>query len=113
MKSNENRVKRCQLDYKNADFDSIRADVAATDWDTMLIGNTYECWSIFKATIKELERKYVPMKPVSAKTKKAIWMTPRSRKLVAKKRLIYAKHKDKHHPAVVKANNGFKSSQRG
>jgi len=70
MKSNENRMNRSQLDYKNADFDSIRADVATTDWDTMPIGNTHQCWSIFKATIKELESEYVQMKPVSAQAKR-------------------------------------------
>ena len=71
---------------------------------TLLAGNTQECWTVFKEKLKELVNKHVPLKSLSSKARKAIWMTHRSRKLVAKKRMVFAKHKDRHHPAVVTAN---------
>ena len=71
----------------------------------MLSGDTHDCWLQIKTRILDLERKYVPVRQIRHVRKpNAIWMTHGAVNLVTKKRKIFAKYKDSHHPAVVKAD---------
>ena len=60
----------------------------------------------FKGIMQALEAKYVPTKKFGSnqRSHKPIWMNYKALKLVAKKRVIFAKYKDKNHPAVKAAN---------
>jgi len=61
------------------------------------------CWNEFKQLLLSLESRYVPRrKTTTQKNGKAIWMTYRARNLVSRKRAVFAKYKDKDHPATKK-----------
>jgi len=82
----------------------MRAELGRIDWDSKLTGNTESCWSEFKDLILEVERRYVPTMKAKTGSRKAIWMTHRAWKMVAKKRKVFAKYKDRDHPAVRTVN---------
>ena len=50
------------LNYNKADFTSIGQELKNTDWDSMLQGNTHECWTKFRERFKILEEMFVPTK---------------------------------------------------
>ena len=50
---------RTLLDYNKAAFTSIRQDLKNTDWDSMLQGNTDECWTKFRERIVQLEETFM------------------------------------------------------
>ena len=67
--------------------------------------DTEGCWNEFKQLLLSLESKYVPRKNTTAQNSgKAIWMTYRATNLVSRKRAVFAKYKDKDHPAVKTIN---------
>ena len=105
-------------DYSKANFDSIRQELGQIDWEKLLEGNTQNSWNVFKDLVLSMEEKYVPRKHVtnSNKNRKPIWLTHRAKKLVNRKRIVYAKYRDKEHPAVktanAKASNEVKKSRK-
>ena len=103
------------FDYSRANFDKINEELINTDWDKLLLGDTENIWNIFKDRLSNLEN--VPTKLVgSPKCHKPIWMSYNAVKLVVKKRQIFAKYHNRHHPAVkaanVKASKAIKKAKR-
>jgi hypothetical protein len=96
--------RRIQYNYSKADFDSIRTELGCLNWEGLLTGDTESCWTAFKDILRSLENKHIPFSVTRSTKRKALWMTHRARKLVAKKRKVFAKYKDRSHPAVVKVN---------
>ena len=95
---------RCRYDYNRADIEGMKSQLGCVNWDDLLGGNTESCWTVFKDLLMTLEKKYVPVSATKKGRKKPIWMTHKAIKLVLKKRKVYAKYKDKNHPAVKKVN---------
>jgi len=54
MKSIEVGLTRTQFDYNKADFESIKFSFSKIDFNTRLIGITFECWIIFKSVVQTL-----------------------------------------------------------
>jgi len=88
----------------------MKQELRQTDWEVMLQGDTEACWAKFKEKLRSLEKTYVPKRVTSNKIRKPIWMTHRAVKLVAKKKKVYAKYKDRKHPAVKNANGMAKKA---
>ena len=91
------------MDYKKADFERLRRELAGVDWMSLLGGDIEEDWIRFKDTMHDLERKYVPVKKGGG-YKKAVWMTFRAKRAVINKRKVFARHKDSDHPSCREAN---------
>ena len=90
-------------DYKRADFEGMRAELRGVDWVGLLNGDVEEDWTSFRDLLRDLERRYVPVRK-SGGPKKAVWMTYKARKAVMNMRKVFAKHKDSGHPRCVEAN---------
>ena len=81
----------------------MKCELNKIDWNLALHQlNAEESWNVFKAKIECLEEKYIPMKTVGTKRKKPIWMSFKALKAVRKKRQVYKKYKDVHHPEANK-----------
>ena len=93
-------------DYNKADFEGIRHELGQVDWEKILEGGVEDSWNRFRDLVLSVEEKYVPRKHVSngRKNRKSIWLTHRAKKLVNRKKTVYAKYGDREHPAVRKAN---------
>ena len=111
MKTKEKQRAGRRYDYNKADFANMKIELGGIDWDSRLIGNTEESWNIFKEVLLDMERKYIPMTLHGNRTKKAISMTNRAMNMVAKKRKIFAKYKDRNHPAVKEATENYKGTR--
>ena len=101
------RVNRQRYDYNRANYAKIREELDGVDWlELMSRGRDTEgCWNEFKELLLSLESKYVPKRKTAAqRNRKAIWMTYRAMNLVSRKRAVFAKYKDKDHPAVKNMN---------
>ena len=46
--------------FHKGDYDSIRKELSAVNWDTLLSGNMEVCWNKFKYLLLELVNKYIP-----------------------------------------------------
>ena len=68
-----------------------------------LNGDVDEDWICFRDFMRDLERRYVPVRK-SVGPKKAVWMTYRARRAVINKRKVFARHRDSAHPRCVEAN---------
>jgi len=53
--------------------------------------------------LEHLEYRYIPVKMLSSKRQKPIWMTNRALKAVQRRHQAYRKYRDSKHPAYVKA----------
>ena len=104
MKTKEKQRVERRYNYNKADFAGMKTELGGISWDNILKGNTEEIWIIFKEVLLDLERKYVPMTVHGNRSRKAIWMTNRAMNMVAKKRKVFAKYKDRNHPAVREVN---------
>ena len=93
---------RVVLDYRRANFESMREELRAVCWDELLVGSIYEAWVKFRDLLKALERKYIPAKNTARR--KPLWITRRAVEAVRKKRRAHARYKDSKHPACVEAN---------
>ncbi len=92
------------FDYNRADYDGMKEELRKTDWEQLLRGEVNECWEAIKQRIIDLEKQFVPVKRTKNYGKrKPIWMTHKAVKLTTNKRKVYAKYKDKDHPAVRKS----------
>ena len=89
------------LDYRRADFESMREELRGVCWDELLDGGIHEAWTKFKDLLKSLERKYIPVKYVARK--KPLWITRKAIEAVRKKRRAFARYRDSRHPACVVA----------
>jgi len=101
-------------DYKKGDYDEIRSSLANVDWDTFMSGSVNDSWLRFKDLLHRLIEDHVPLRVSTKKhsVKKPIWMTHKALKLVRKKRKVFTKYKDDHHPAVKAACKAAKSEIR-
>ena len=91
-------------DYKRGNFEAMRCELRAVNWEETLRGNTCEAWSAFKQLLLDLIDKHIPDKKLNVnKRSKAIWMTHRALALVKKRHKVCTKYKDIHHPAYRKA----------
>src|SRR5664279_566092 len=105
MKYNDVRIQR--YDYKKADYSKIREELNNIDWKDFMKtdSGTSNCWIKFKQLLLTIENKHVPKKRnATKKNKKAFWLTYKEKNLVLKKRKVFAKYKDKDHPAVRQIN---------
>jgi len=92
-------------DYQKGDYSSISNVLANIHWDEFMCNDTINCWQKFKDLILNLEDKYIPVKRIRPnKRKKPAWMSYKALKCVRKKRKVFAKYKDKDHPAVKWVN---------
>ena len=94
---------RESLDYKRADFEGMRRELSGVDWGSILKGSVEEDWISFRDYMRDLERRYVPVRRRGG-SKKPMWMTYGARRAVINKRKVFAKHKDGAHPRCVEAN---------
>ena len=92
-----------RLDYKRADYESMKIKLGEIEWEEVLRGDANQDWILFREKVLELEKQYVPIKEFRKK-KKNIWMTKNAVEAVNKKRQIYSKYRQDSHPAVKKAN---------
>ena len=91
-------------DNAKADFDAIKRELCAENWEELFQGQTVEqSWSALRDKIEKLEEKYIPVKQQTSKKKKPIWMTYKALKTVQHRCQIYNKYKDIKHPAYVRA----------
>ena len=102
----EDRVDRKEiLDYNKADYEEMRRELRKTNWGQLLQGDVDECWEAIKQRIIDLEKRFVPVKRTrSFGKRKPIWMTHKAVKLITNKRKVYAKYKDRDHPAVRRSD---------
>ena len=91
------------LNYADADFPAIRRALRATDWQTVLQGDTNQQWQSFHQVLKSLESTFVPVKKRNSLRRKAPWMSYKAVKLVRHKHRMYKKYKNEKHPAYRKA----------
>jgi hypothetical protein len=91
------------MDYKRADFEGWRRELTSVDWMSLMNGDIEEDWIRFRDLMRDLERKYVPVKKGGG-SRKAVWMTFRARRAVINKRKVFARHKDSEHPSCREAN---------
>ena len=90
------------LDFRRADFESMREELRMVCWDELLVGDIHEAWVKFRDLLKSLERKYIPVRKVARR--KPLWITNKAIELVRRKRRAHARYKDSKHPACVVAN---------
>jgi len=62
-----------------------------------------DSWNVFREILEDLEYLYIPVKMLSSKRQKPIWMTNRALKAVQRRHQAYRKYRDSKHPAYVKA----------
>ena len=98
--------KRQVRDYCRGDYDSIRAKLSTIDWDLLISDDMDNSWEAFKQLLLDLEAKFIPEKNIvnNSRLKKPIWMTHKALRCVKNKTKVFRKYKDRHHPAVMKAN---------
>ena len=53
---------RESLDYKRADFEGMRRELTGVDWGGLLKGSIEEDWISFRDFMRDLERRYVPVR---------------------------------------------------
>jgi len=104
VKTMHTSIHQKSRDYAKADFDAIKRELCAENWEELFQGQTVEqSWSALRDKIEKLEEKYIPVKQQTSKKKKPIWMTYKALKAVQHRRQIYNKYKDIKHPAYVRA----------
>lgn len=110
MKSAENMVSKIVFDYNKGDFESFKQELQKIDWCSLFQGDVLSCWSIFKTILLDLESKYIHKRILNsnAKGKKPIWMTRKVGNVIKRKRKVFARHRDRLHPAVVDINKKCK-----
>ena len=89
---------------------AIGNEMVAVDWNRLLDPlSTEEAWAAFKAKIMECEDKYIPWKKrVCNRKSKPVWMTYQAYKAVKKQYRVYAKYKNRNHPAYITASDRTK-----
>jgi len=76
IRTKQDIATRYILDYSKADTDSMKRELRSIDWDDVLRDlSAADCWNVFKGKLETLERKYIPVKKITAKCQKPIWMT--------------------------------------
>ena len=68
-------------DYKRADIEGMRAELRGVDWVGLLNGDVEEDWTRFRDLLRDLERRFIPVR-------KAVGMMYKARKAVMKKRKV-------------------------
>jgi len=78
--------------FNQADFDSIRNDLAHIQWSAELAGlDACEAWSAFKARLSQIQNKHIPLRHKRNRTKgKPVWFTPEVRGAIQAKRSAFA-----------------------
>ena len=77
------------LDYRQADYEGMRRELNGVDWMGLLSGDIEQDWMCFRDFMRNLERRYVPVKRRDG-FKKAVWMTYRARRAVINKIKVFA-----------------------
>ena len=80
------------MDYRRADFEGLRRELTSVDWENLLNGDIEEDWIRFRDLMRDLEKKFVPVKK-SKGPRKAVWMTYRARRAVINKRKVFARQR--------------------
>ena len=62
-----------------------------------------DSWTVFREILEGLEYRHIPIKKLSSKRQKPIWMTNRALKAVQRRHQAYRKYRDPKHPAYIKA----------
>jgi len=100
-------------DYAKRNYDAIKREVLATNWEGLFTGDADQWWVAFRDRMLQLEENYIPLRKLRSKRKKnCIWMTGRAVDAVNRKRNIYSKYGDVKHPAVINANRRAKKEVR-
>ena len=80
-------------DWRHADLDIFRAELAGVDWEITMAGlNTLQCWEMFKEKVKEAEEKSVPKKRRRV-SNRPIWMKQNIIRIIRKKRRLWKHYK--------------------
>ena len=104
VRTKQDTVSRHSFDYTKADIPAIKRELNKIDWCTLLTSLSAEdSWNTFKAIMEDMEHRFIPVKKLSTRRKKPIWMTNRALKAVRRRHQMYRKYKDPKHPAYVKS----------
>jgi len=97
-------VSRQIFDYGKADIESMKRELKSVDWENIL-GNlsAEDSWNLFKMKIETLEQRFIPVKSLSARTHKPVWMTHAAYRAVCHRRQVYRRCKNTSHPAYIRA----------
>ena len=76
-------------DWKNADMEGLKAELAEVDWEAKFRDQDCEsCWGLFKTVLDELQSKYVPLK-LRRVSNRPVWMKPALLRSIRKKRRMW------------------------
>ena len=96
--------KQAMQDFKKANFETIKSELNATDWDLELHRGAIESLEYFRKKLDNLIAKYIPLRSFkTGQKKKALWLSNKAVKLVNKKHKVYHRYKINEHPAYKKA----------
>jgi len=75
------------LDYSKGDIISLKRELSRIDWNVLLDQlSADESWTVFRNKLEHLEEKFIPQKRSGMRTKKPLWMTHKTVKVVRKQR---------------------------
>jgi len=81
-------TKRPAVNWKRADWPSMRADLAATDWTTMRTKTVEEMWTFFRAKLSDTVTRNVPVRAVRSRRRPA-WLTPQIMAAIQRKHRLW------------------------
>ena len=83
------------IDYKNADWELLRAHLATLDWDRIFStnNNVEEMWDSFRNIIQNMINLYIPVKTISSRSKNAPWFNNHLKRITRTKKRKWKKYK--------------------
>ena len=83
------------IDYKNADWELLRAHLATLDWDRIFStnDNVEEVWDSFRNIIQNMINLYIPVKTISSRSKNAPWFNNHMKRITRTKKRKWKKYK--------------------
>ena len=101
-------------DWNKADWDSMKRDLASTDWYHTLRGlNTESAWSTIKTRINNLISRYVPVRKVRPPNR-PVWMNREIARAMDRKRRLWRRRApaDEYKEAEKKVRNLVRNAKR-
>ena len=81
-------------DFRKANFEGMRAEIAKIKWNEILINDVDSDWEVFKNRFNDMCQKFVPKKSVK-EMKRPPWLKQENIKLIRQKRAAWKKYKSK------------------
>ena len=81
-------------DFKKANFDEMKAEIAKTSWKEILVNDVESDWDEFKNRFTHLCHKFVPKKSVK-EMKRPPWLKQENIRLIRQKRVAWKNYKNK------------------